>query len=201
MIALHRPRLARINNFLLACIVVVNGYVIMAPLLPNIGYWWGEHFYHTSQKLQATLKTPVATQKTGPSIPAENRLIVPSMQLDATIYDGQSAATLSKGLWRRPLSSTPDKGGNTVIAGHRFTYTNPKGIFYYLNKVQIGEQIGVYWQGTKYVYKVTGIRIVPPTEISVESPTADARLTLYTCTPLWAPHQRLIIIAKLEPQA
>jgi sortase A len=196
---LRSPRLLpRINALLLTLIILINGYIIAAPLLPTISYWWSEHFNHTSQQLSQQLHT-----KPTPATPApkENRLIVPSMQLDAEIFEGASARTLRQGLWHRPGTSTPDQGGNTVIAGHRFTYTLPKGIFYYLNKVTVGQDIGVWWQGKKYIYRVTQVKVVPPTEVSVEDNTPDARLTLYTCTPLWSPHDRLVVVAKLKASA
>jgi LPXTG-site transpeptidase (sortase) family protein len=190
------------NGVLLALIILVNGYIISAPFAPAVSFWWSEHTNHTSQKLQgqllAPIKAPPHSTPAAATIPVQNRLIIPSMQLDTEIFEGSSLSTLNKGVWHRPISSTPEKGGNTVIAGHRFTYTNPKGIFYYLNKVQLGDKIGVWWHGTRYLYEVSTIEVVPPTEISIEDNTSGARLTLYTCTPLWSPNQRLVIIATLE---
>lgn len=191
----------RANNVLLVLIILINGYIISAPLMPAVRYWWQEHVQHTSRQLSQQLHTPVRHNNSthnNVKIPAENRLIVPTMQLDAEVFEGPNMYTLNKGLWHRPASSTPDKGGNTVIAGHRFTYTNPTGIFYYLNKVSVGDQIGLWWQQKRYLYTVTSVRTVPPTEVSVEDNTPDARLTLYTCTPLWAPHDRLVVVAELQ---
>lgn len=198
-----RLNLRRVNNILLTCIIVVNGYIITAPLFPVVSFWWSNHVGHTAQKLSTNLHTPVAPSPTSTphntiAVPHDNRLVVPSMQLDTTIYEGATIHTLNKGLWHRPGTSTPDKGGNTVIAGHRFTWTEPKGIFYYLNKVQTGDTIGVWWNGTRYIYQVSAVRVVEPTEVNIENNTSDAQLTLYTCTPLWSPHKRLVVIAKLE---
>ncbi len=193
----------RANRILLALIVLINGYIIAAPLAPTVSYWWSEHVSHTSQKLHSQLHAPTKSTTNSAVVPAPttNRLIVPSMQLDTEIFEGPTATTLNKGLWHRPATSTPDKGGNTVIAGHRFTYTNPKGIFYYLDKVQIGDEIGVWWQQKRYLYKVTAIKTVPPTDIAVEDNTATPQLTLYTCTPLWSPHDRLVVTASLESRS
>jgi LPXTG-site transpeptidase (sortase) family protein len=63
------------------------------------------------------------------------------------------------------------KVGNTVIAGHRFTYTNPHGILYYLDKVQVGDDIGVYWDNTRYLYKVSEVKVVEPTAVQIEDNT------------------------------
>lgn len=197
-----RPSLKQINSVLLALIILINGYIVAAPFAPRVSYWWGEHVSHRSKQLQTQLmqaRPAMATHSAQePVIPKDNRLIVPTMQLDAPILEGSSVWTVNKGIWHRPSSSTPDKGGNTVLVGHRFTYTNPKGIFYYLDRVKIGDTIGIYWHGTKYIYRVTDSFVVPPTATRVEASTDDSRLTLYTCTPLWAPKDRLVVVATLE---
>jgi hypothetical protein len=33
-------KLARVNSVLLIAIIVVNGYTVVAPLLPAVDYWW-----------------------------------------------------------------------------------------------------------------------------------------------------------------
>lgn len=198
---LHRRfTLHQANNCLLVLIILINGYIVAAPFIPILNFWWNEHFNHTSQQLAENLHTSTTPTSGKPAAkpPQTNRLIVPSMQLNTQIYEGPDMRTLNKGIWHRPGTSSPAKGGNTVIAGHRFTWTDPKGIFYYLNKVKKGDEIGVWWQQKRYLYRVTTIKVVPPTEVSVENNTANARLTLYTCTPLWSPHQRLVVVAELE---
>lgn len=199
----RRFTLHRINNLLLVGIILVNGYIVAAPFIPMFSFWWNAHFNHTQQQLTENLHKPTGPTPGKPAVvpPKTNRLIVPAMQLNTQIYEGPDMRTLNKGIWHRPGTSSPDKGGNTVIAGHRFTWTDPQGIFYYLNKVKTGDEIGVWWQQKRYLYRVTTIKVVPPTEVSVEDNTPDSRLTLYTCTPLWSPHQRLVVVAELEPHA
>lgn len=185
-------KLERVNTILLILIIAINGYVIMAPLLPGVGYWWQKRSPHGAS---ARLHRQLAA---GWGIPKDNRLVVPSMQLDQSIIEGPTMAALNQGPWRRPSSSTPDKGGNTVIVGHRFTYANPRGTFYFLDKVQLGDEIGVYWHGKEYLYRVKAIKVVPPTDLSVEAATGQPQLTLYSCTPLWWPKNRLVVVSALE---
>jgi len=191
--------LRKINNVLLGLIIVINIYVIGAPLAPQVMYWWQSN--HSSKKQDLIKKVQAKQAKpTEPQKAVANSVIVPSMLLDRPILEGPVRDTykiLDQGIWRWPLGSTPDKGGNTVLIGHRFTYTQPQGVFYFLNKVQMDDQIGLLWNNQKYVYKVTEIKEVPPTETSVQDPTTDARLTMYTCTPLWMPKNRLVVIAEL----
>lgn len=189
-------KLKRVNNVLLIAILVVNGYVIALPLLPGVVFWLQSHNQAQVQRLEAKANTtpPPANNPA----PDNNRLIIPSMLLDDAINDGPTMRTLRKGLWRIPHSSTPDKGSNTVIVGHRFTYSNPRGILYSLDKVHVGDPISVWWNGRNYKYKVTETKVVGPHEVAVEDPTTDAQLTVYTCTPLWLPKNRLVVVAKLQ---
>jgi sortase A len=120
------------------------------------------------------------------------------MLLDEPVFEGKTQATLSKGLWRRPHGSTPAKENNTVIVGHRLTYTNPRGSLYHLDKVRAGDSIGVTWDNKKYLYTVVEIKVVKADETAVEAPTDTPRLTIYTCTPLWLPKDRLVVVAELE---
>ena len=96
---------------------------------------------------------------------------------------------------------TPDRGGNTVLIGHRFTYTTPRGVFYYLNKVKLNDEIGLWWNNKEYLYRVSGIKEVKPTDTAVENATTQPQLTLFTCTPLWLPKDRLVVVAQLETKS
>ena len=191
------------NNILLALIVLIDGYIILAPQYPKLEYWWRTNHSHTQQKLTAQVHAQAKQPSTTPTTPVAqaNTLTVPSMLLNTPVLEGAVKDTyrvLDQGIWHWPLGSSPDKGGNTVLIGHRFTYTNPKGIFYYMDKVQVGDEIGLIWNQKPYTYKVTSITEVEPTETSVTDATADARLTMYTCTPLWNPKHRLVVVAELE---
>lgn len=190
-------KLSRVNTVLLIAILAINGYIIALPLVPKVAFW----LQHSNKKhiaqLEAKIHSPSPAHPS-PNQPADNRLIVPSMAFDQPINDGKTTATLRKGLWRRPNGSTPDKGGNTILVGHRLTYSNPKGTLYNLDKVHVGDNIGVWWNGKHYLYTVMQTRVVKADEIGIEDPTKDARLTIYTCTPLWFPKDRLVVVAQLE---
>ena len=57
-----------------------------------------------------------------------NRVIITKIGVNAPIVESKSAEYgLSKGSWRIPESSTPDKGGNTVITGHREAHDERSG--------------------------------------------------------------------------
>jgi LPXTG-site transpeptidase (sortase) family protein len=134
-------------------------------------------------------------------IPGPSRLSVSSIQINGgQIFEGDTEDTLSKGIWHRPASSTPDKGGNTVLAAHRFQFLSGNDTFYNLDKVAAGDPIELIWNGKKYLYQVTSSSVVTSRAVSIEDNTAEPILTLYTCTPLWTSQNRLVVVAKLIPK-
>lgn len=187
-------KLARINTCLLIAIILINSFVIVFPFLPALIFQQQIKSTHAKQIQKAVASKPLPQSIDGNA----QQLLIPSMVLDEPIHDGKDIRTLRQGLWRLPYTSTPDKGGNTVIVAHRFTYTNPHGTFYYLDKVHIGDSIAILWHSKKYTYTVRQVQQVEPTQISIEASTKDAQLTLYTCTPLWNPKDRLVVTASLE---
>lgn len=158
-------------------------------------FWFQQHASSRLQQLHMQLHLPTDQLKISPS---DNRLIIPAMLLSVPINEGPDMKALRTGPWRRPNGSTPDHGGNTVIVGHRFTYTNPRGAFYYLDKVHAGDEIGIYWRGNRFLYKVSGTKVVSADDTTIERQTKGTQLTLYTCTPLWLPKNRLVVTAMLE---
>lgn len=187
-------KLARINTLLLVAIILVNGYIIVLPVLPGIFFKLAQKDSIQRSQLEAKVYTGHALQTNS----SENRIVIPSLLLDQQIHEGRTANTLKKGLWRRPQTSTPAQGGNTVIVGHRLTYTNPKGTLYHLDKVKLGDSIGVTWEGQNYAYTVREIKVVTSAAVEIEEPTEKPQLTIYTCTPLWLPKDRLVVIAAPE---
>lgn len=188
-----RPKgspLRTFNNVLTIVVVSLGLYLIIMPLWPQINFLL---LKDNGNPYQSSLQPENNSSKI---IPSDNRLVIPQMGLDEPVNEGRSASTLSKGIWRRPNTSTPDKGSNTVLVAHRFTYRSP-AVFYHLDKLRVNDKFSLYWNNSEYVYKVREIRIVEPSEISVEDKTNTDVLTLYTCTPMWTAKQRLVVISDL----
>lgn len=143
-------------------------------------------------------KENLPTEKVQPIIPKDNRLIITKIAVDAPITEGRNDSALKLGMWRRPLSSTPDKGGNTVITGHRFQYTSGPNTFFNLDKITVNDLIYVYWEGKEYIYEVYETSVVLPNKVDIENNTNESILTLYTCTPLWTSQKRLVVKALLQ---
>ena len=124
-------------------------------------------------------------------------LIVPKINVKMPLVLSENAKALNIGGWVFPIS-TPDKGGNTVIFGHRFKYLPPvANTFYRLDEVGIGDDIQVTWKGENYNYVVIETKIVQPTELSVLNQSNEPIVTLITCTPLFTSKERLVVIGSL----
>jgi LPXTG-site transpeptidase (sortase) family protein len=179
----------RVNNALTILVIMLALYILAAPYLPQIGWWLNPPTVPSrSASVKASPKKPIS---------AQNLLIIDRLDMRQTINSGKTMSELRKGPWLIPKTSTPDRSSNTVIAGHRFTYAGP-AVFYFLDKVQLHDSIVIDWQHKEYTYRVATIKIVPPSDLSVQNPTKSSQLTLYTCTPLWTAKNRLIITAPLE---
>lgn len=142
---------------------------------------------------------PVPTDRPDPDLTnISNRLLMPQLGISMPIFESDSVNTLLKGGWIFPGTSTPDKGGNTVVFGHRFRYLPPiSNTFYSLDKINIGDTFTVAWKGQLYTYKVREKKIIEPTDFSVLNKTSDAEITLITCAPLFSTKQRLVVVGTL----
>jgi len=127
-----------------------------------------------------------------------NILIIPKIGVKIPIVEGSDESALNRGAWRLPETSTPDKGGNTAIAGHRWKYRPPsEKTFYLLDKLEVRDSFKIIWQAKEYNYKIVSINIVLPTDVWVLNPTTVPTVTLITCTPLFSTAKRLIVKGEL----
>ncbi len=128
----------------------------------------------------------------------KDRLVISNIGVDMPIFHTSDANILWKGGWIFPGTSTPDKGGNTVIFGHRFRYLPPvSNTFFSLNKVKVGDEFQITWQGREYRYRIAEIKTIEPTDVYILNPTSNAQVTLVTCAPLFSTKQRLVVIGTL----
>ncbi len=198
MAKIKRNRLRLFNNGLTVVVLIFSVYIIVLPFLPFLSLWWDQFSDSSNGYRYESQLAKDAGQNIDLALPPnENTIVVPSIQIDNKVAEGADISALAiDGVWRRPHTSTPDQGGNTVFVGHRFSYSNP-ATFYHLDKMEKGEKFAVWWNQQEYIYEVTEIVIVEATEISIEGPSVDPIVTLYTCTPIWTAAQRLVVRGKL----
>lgn len=121
------------------------------------------------------------------------------------IVEGVGTADLRRGPGHYPGSAMPGQTGNFVVSGHRTTYSAP---FNKLDKLRKGDEILIDTSSMQYSYKVTGTRVVLPTQVDVTAPVPfhpgrtakDKLITLTTCNPKYSAAQRLIVFGELARQ-
>lgn len=207
------------NEMLTVFVVILALYIILAPMIPQLDYLMNgasglktppaftPSFDTQSDKSSQNITNSSADASLDNNLKGDsrgtvvgkslNQLYIPSIGASAAIIEGTRPNTVDKGLWRRPNGSVPGEGGNTIIVGHRFSYNH--GVvqpFYHLDKVRLGDSILVQWQGRRLSYYVTDKKVVTKYATDIESPTSSEQITLYTCTPIWNPVDRLVLIAK-----
>lgn len=126
-----------------------------------------------------------------------NWLVIPKMGVDSAIYEG-GVEMLNRGVWHLPRTSTPDKGGNTVLSAHRWLYEPPDPrTFWNIDKVEVGDEVYIKWQDKEYTYRVISTEVVTPDRVDILQPTTEPILTFFSCTPLYSTSHRLVVKAEL----
>jgi sortase A len=143
-------------------------------------------------KLQSVASLPIPTP--GPRSPT--RIVIPALNLDWPVVQGDSWDELKQGIGHRVGSVNPGERGNLVLSGHNDVYGEP---FRDLEKLEVGKEVLVYAGSTLYKYIIKAKRIVSPTELSPLAPSQTPIVTLITCTPYRVDTHRLIVIGELAP--
>ena len=128
------------------------------------------------------------------------RLEMPTIGVDNIVVAGVDKSDLKKGPGHYPETPMPGQLGNAAIAGHRTTYGQP---FFNVDKLEIDDEIVVTTLEGRFVYRVTGQRIVSPSEYEVVATTdpTTATLTLTSCHPKYTARERIIIFSELDAAA
>ncbi len=134
-----------------------------------------------------------------------NTLIIPKISINALI-NPNGVATLKDGaIWHRvPENGDPEKGGNFVLAGHRYVFSlNPnkvreESVLYNLHKLTIGDKIIIDWNKQRYNYVIIKTYSVKPTDTVIEAKSTEPKLTLYTCTLNGSTDGRIVVEATLQ---
>ena len=135
---------------------------------------------------------PVAIPTPGPQQPV--RLVIPALNVDVIVVEGDDWEALKKGAGHHNGSANPGQRGNLVMSGHDDVFGE---IFRYIGDLKSGDTVDVYSKEARYTYTVTNKRIVAPTDVSVLQATTDPTLTLITCHPYLVDTQRMVVFAQL----
>jgi len=123
------------------------------------------------------------------------RMVIPAIGVDDPVVQGDGWDQLKKGIAQHIDTADPGQPGNLVVAAHNDIFGE---IFRDLDQLKPGDEVQVYTAAEKFVYVITGSRIVEPTDVGVMEPTVGPTLTLISCYPYLVDTQRIVIFAELQ---
>jgi sortase A len=139
------------------------------------------------------------------------RLSIPSVELDTpvalaslVVHDGASTWEVPKFVaGHAEGTSGAGEQGNSVLIGHVSSVTLGN-VFERLNGIRDGDVVFVFGGDQRFKYRVTEIRDVKRSDVSVLESSDGPTLTLITCSGLWLPTiwdytDRVVVRADLSP--
>lgn len=132
-----------------------------------------------------------------PKIAANSRVVA---NVDPGSYQDYMEA-LRIGVAHAWGTALPGEGGNIYMFAHStdnfWNVGRYNAVFYLLKELELDDEIDIFYQGRRYIYKVTNRQIVDPSDISfLTESTPSEQITLQTCWPPGTTFKRLIVIAK-----
>jgi sortase A len=122
-------------------------------------------------------------------------LLLPTIWNDAApVVQGDGWEQLKKGVGQHIGSANPGSPGNLVLSAHNDIFGE---LFRDLDQLKPGDQILVSTGSSQFEYRVTGVKIVEPTDVSVMEPTSRSTITLISCYPYLIDKQRIVVFGEL----
>lgn len=152
----------------------------------------------------ALIVDPSANPNVGP----EPKLIIPKINVEVPVdysvsglTEAQIQTSLRDGATHYNLpgaNAVPGQNGNTIILGHSsndiFNQGKYKFVFVLLDRMQPGDTFYLNYQSKRYIYKVTDVKVIDPTQISaLQTDASKPVATLVTCTPPGTALKRLVV--------
>ena len=134
-------------------------------------------------------------------------IVIPKIGANAKILPNINASdeniyldALNKGVAHTLGTAFPGEGGHIFLFAHSTDYFWNIGtynaIFYLLYKLEKNDEVDIFYQGQRYVYRVIGREIVDPSQVQyLTRKTNREFLTLQTCWPPGTTLKRLLIFA------
>jgi sortase A len=151
---------------------------------------------------------PAVSDKKVRAINDEFGIIVPKIGANAVVVsdvDWQDASAyqeaLTKGVAHAAGTAHPGENGNVFLFAHSgtdfFQATRYNAIFYLIDKLELGDEVTLWYHQQKFTYRVTNKKTVAPEQIEYLSGDPSRQtLTLMTCTPAGTTLHRLIVSAE-----
>ncbi len=186
----------------------IAGLVIVALALALGGYsWWqlwgtgfatraAQNDLRPAFEQQVATTPPAEAPARVANVPGQAVAIIkiPKIDVDLVVVEGTDTESLKKGPGHYGQTAYPwQDHGRVGIAGHRTTYGAP---FWSLDELDPGDRIVLLTEFGIFDYRVTGSRIIAPSDGSVLRATARPTLVLTTCNPRFSAAERLVVFAE-----
>lgn len=112
----------------------------------------------------------------------------------APVVQGDGWEQLKRGVGQHLGTANPGENGNMVLSAHNDIFGE---LFRDLSQLKPGDEILVLTATRELLYKVTGLRIVEPTDVGVMEPTVKPTITLISCYPYLVDNQRIVVFGEL----
>lgn len=141
--------------------------------------------------VQSLAQVPIPTA--GPE--QARAIFIPALWNDpAPVVQGDGWEQLKKGVGQHVGSANPGQTGNMVVSAHNDIFGE---LFRDLDQLKPGDQVLVSTATRQWEYRVTGVQLVNPTDVSVMAATERATLTIVSCYPYLVDNQRIVVFAEL----
>ena len=190
-------------------VLKIVGLVLIVGGLLLVGLIYSPVIREEANYRLTTVKS--SFQKNQEIIPIDKEfgLIIPKIDVNVKVFPNVDATKpqeylpiLAKGVAQAKGSLLPGQEGNVFIFAHStntpLNASRYNAVFYLLNKMEKDDEVFVYYQQQKYVYKVMEKKIVAPEKLIDYLKTLKGEtLTLQTCYPPGTTLKRLIVTAQL----
>lgn len=132
-----------------------------------------------------------------PKIAANSKVI-------ANVDTGDSQSyleALKGGVAHAAGSAFPGEGGHVYLFAHStdniWNVGTYNAVFYLLYKLEVGDEVDIFYQGQRFTYKVTGKEIIDPEQVDYLTRKTDREfITLQTCWPPGTTLKRQLVFAE-----
>ena len=122
---------------------------------------------------------------------------IPKIGLVHPVYEGIWLTVIDRGPGHWPGSAAPGAYGNSVLAGHRVTHSQP---FRHIDQLVAGDEIIVTTEHGRFVYRMTGTEVVDPGGMHIVDQQPGHKITLFACHPPGSAAYRYVVYGELVSQ-
>ncbi len=159
---------------------------------------------------KGALRELLKRENVGVLIPSDPdfSIVIPKIAANAPVVPNINAgdreeylAALQTGVAHAEGTAFPGEGGHIYMFAHSTDYVWNVGsynaVFYLLYKLELGDEVNIFYKGQRFVYKVTGKEIIDPDQVDYITRKTDKEfLTPHTRWPPGTTLKRQMIFAE-----